>query len=158
MSAGLDEFAKIPDPATDYQREALRVLLAKLGIVTRKDRRATLSELVGRPVNAESDLTKTEAAKMISEVVVDFQHQGARSHGLVAVIEPRLFKLVRDQDVSGISGTGLVAWGVQFPDGRVATRWNGVIAQTCAWDSIEHVERIHGHGGATRLVWLDGAA
>lgn len=67
----------------------------------------------------------------------------------------RRFELHRDTDVSGISGIGVVADGVVFPDGRVATRWRGVIAQTCVWDSIEHVEQIHGHGGATRLVWLD---
>lgn len=68
--------------------------------------------------------------------------------------EPKLFRLVRDRDVSGVSGTGLVAWGVRFPDGRVATRWHAEIAQTCTWDSIEHVEAIHGHGGATRVEWL----
>jgi hypothetical protein len=67
---------------------------------------------------------------------------------------PRVFVLMRDEDISGVSGTGLVAWGVEFPDGRVATRWNSDVAQTCAWDSMEHVEKIHGHGGATRIVWL----
>lgn len=73
----------------------------------------------------------------------------------VLATRPRLFQLVRDVDVSGISGTGLVAWGVQFPDGKVTTRWNGAIAQTCVWDSIDEVEAIHGHGGATRVVWVD---
>jgi hypothetical protein len=67
----------------------------------------------------------------------------------------RRFELLRDIDVSGVSGTGLVAWGVQFPDGKVATRWNGEIAQTCVWDCIEDVEAIHGHNGATRVKWLD---
>lgn len=73
----------------------------------------------------------------------------------VPATRPRLFQLVRDVDVSGISGTGLVAWGVQFPDGKTVTRWNGEVAQTCCWDSIEDVEAIHGHQGATRVVWLD---
>lgn len=73
----------------------------------------------------------------------------------VPATRPRLFQLVREVDVTGISGTGLVAWGVQFPDGKVCTRWNGEIAQTCVWDSIEQVEAIHGHSGSTSVVWLD---
>ncbi|WP_426566391.1 hypothetical protein ACPPVT_07545 [Angustibacter sp. McL0619] len=67
----------------------------------------------------------------------------------------RRFELHRDVDVSGISGTGVVADGIEFPDGRVATRWRGTIAQTCSWDSMADVEAIHGHGGATRIVWTD---
>lgn len=71
---------------------------------------------------------------------------------------PRLFRLVRDVDVTGVSGTGVVAWGVVFGDGKAVTRWDGTatgIAQTCVWDSIEDVRAIHGHGGATRVEWLD---
>jgi hypothetical protein len=67
----------------------------------------------------------------------------------------RRFVLMRSEDVTGISGTGLVAWGVRFPDGLVVTRWNGTIAQTSVWDSIEHIEAIHGHGGSTQVVWVD---
>lgn len=67
----------------------------------------------------------------------------------------RRFKLVREVDVTGLSGTGVVAYGVMFPDGRVATRWRGKIAQTCVWDSIFDVEKIHGHGGKTRIEWVD---
>lgn len=67
----------------------------------------------------------------------------------------RRFELHRDVDETGISGTGTVAEGIQFWDGKVATRWIGPIAQTCVWDSIDHVQAIHGHNGATRLVWLD---
>ncbi|MBO2461682.1 hypothetical protein [Actinomadura violacea] len=58
-------------------------------------------------------------------------------------------------DVSGISGEGVVVWGVEFPDGRCAYRWNTDTATTSVADSIDDVEAIHGHNGATRLVWLD---
>lgn len=67
----------------------------------------------------------------------------------------RRFRLVRDQDISGVSGLGHVADGVLFEDGKVVTRWRAKIAQTCVWDSIEHVEAVHGHGGATRIEWID---
>lgn len=68
------------------------------------------------------------------------------------------FTLVRDVDLTGVSGTGVVAEGVQFTDGRVATRWLPPLrgpAQTCVWDSLEHVLMVHGHSGTTRLVWID---
>ena len=69
--------------------------------------------------------------------------------------QTRRFWLVRDEDVTGISGTGVVCWGVRFPDGKVVTRWNGEIAQVSVWESIEDVEAIHGHQGTTRVEWLD---
>jgi hypothetical protein len=68
---------------------------------------------------------------------------------------PRRFQLVRSVDVSGISGVGIVAWGVQFPDGKIVTRWNGEIAQVSVWDQIEDVIAIHGHEGTTVCQWID---
>lgn len=68
---------------------------------------------------------------------------------------PRRFVLKRIEDETGLSGTGVVAWGVEFPDGRTVTRWNSLIAQTCAWESITDVMAVHGHNGKTKLLWLD---
>lgn len=67
----------------------------------------------------------------------------------------RRFALYRKQDISGISGTGLIVEGVEFSDGRVALRWVTPLRSTCVYDSIEDVEAIHGHGGATELRWID---
>jgi hypothetical protein len=67
----------------------------------------------------------------------------------------RRFRLVRHHDVSGVSGTGPVAEGVQFTDGAVALRWYGDYPTTTVWDGIESVVAIHGHGGATVVEWLD---
>lgn len=74
----------------------------------------------------------------------------------------RTFHLVRNEDVTGNSGTGVVAEGVEFSDGTVALRWRGPIQQ--AWGLIEattvlhpnvgNVEHLHGHDGATRIEWL----
>lgn len=36
--------------------------------------------------------------------------------------KPRLFTLERTIDITGISGTGIVAEGIQFSDGTVAMR------------------------------------
>lgn len=67
----------------------------------------------------------------------------------------RRFVLNRLIDVNGISGTGTVVYGVQFPDGTVVYRWNTVTATTVVADSIDDVMSIHGHDGATVLEWID---
>jgi len=69
----------------------------------------------------------------------------------------RRFVLVRNHDVSGVSGTGVVAEGVVFSDGRVALRWmvNG-IHSIVVHQSIEDVITVHGHGGKTVVEWIDG--
>ena len=72
-------------------------------------------------------------------------------------VQPRRFGLYREVDVSGISGTGMVADGVVFPNGWVAIGWRGVHPSLVFWPDLSHVEAINGHGGHTRIVWLDSA-
>lgn len=67
----------------------------------------------------------------------------------------RRFNLHRDHDVSGISGTGVVARGVEFPDGVVCLRWSGERPSTVVWNSLSDAMYVHGHGGKTRVVWID---
>ena len=68
--------------------------------------------------------------------------------------EPRLFCLVRTDDVSGVSGEGRVADGVEWPDGTVAVRWRTDHATTEIADSLSAYMVIHGHGGGTVVSWL----
>lgn len=74
----------------------------------------------------------------------------------------RTFVLMRTTDVTGISGTGPVADGVVYPDGVTVMRWRdvagpnadrGVRPTTVVHESPEAVEALHGHNGATRIVW-----
>lgn len=67
----------------------------------------------------------------------------------------RRFQLLRHTDVSGISGTGIIVEGVEFTDGWVAFHWLSSVPSTTLFPNIEEVIRIHGHDGATELVWLD---
>lgn len=67
----------------------------------------------------------------------------------------RRFELIRHTDISGVSGTGAVAEGIQFTDGSVALRWKGANPSTAAWDSLDGVIAVHGHSGATEVCWLD---
>lgn len=69
--------------------------------------------------------------------------------------EPRRFYLDRNTDVTGASGTGRVADGVLWPDGTVTIRWRGEHRSTVNWDNLEDAERVHGHGGATKFVFVD---
>ncbi|HZX06883.1 hypothetical protein [Kribbella sp.] len=69
---------------------------------------------------------------------------------------PRCFQLFRHEDVSGISGTGVVAEGVQWSDGTVALRWGGCYPTTTVWqDGIDALLTVHGHNGRTTIRWLD---
>jgi len=67
----------------------------------------------------------------------------------------RTFLLRRDRDVSGISGTGDIAEGVQFSDGTTVVRWYGTHSSVVVWRSLDDALAIHGHDGATRVVWDD---
>jgi phage-related protein (TIGR01555 family) len=70
----------------------------------------------------------------------------------------RTFTLQRDEDETGVSGTGAVGFGCLFPDGRTAMRWNTKTASTTMFDSMEDVLKVHGHAGKTRVVWHDERA
>lgn len=79
---------------------------------------------------------------------------------------PRFFSLHRMSDETGVSGTGVVAWGVQWPDGSVSMRWLGATPSFVNYEGAdpneiagrygkEHAERVHGHHGKTILNWRD---
>jgi hypothetical protein len=86
----------------------------------------------------------------------------------------RYFELHRTVDRTGVSGVGTVADGVvydtptdlQFADGtRVALpagwallRWRPEPRSTGMYRSADEVVQIHGHEGATELVWVEAPA
>lgn len=66
----------------------------------------------------------------------------------------KAFLLIRTEDLTGVSGTGIVAEGVEWDDGSCSVRWLG------EWPTVQHHDRgiesvlhIHGHNGATRVAW-----
>lgn len=64
----------------------------------------------------------------------------------------RVFTMLRDEDVSGV---GVVADGVEFPDGAVVIRWRGRHQSTVVWPSVEDAIHVHGHDGRTSIHWED---
>lgn len=75
----------------------------------------------------------------------------------------RRFHLQRTIDVTGISGTGIVAEGVHFSDGTTVLRWlkagtarpSVVKPTTVVHDDVQSVVDLHGHNGSSEVVWLD---
>lgn len=67
----------------------------------------------------------------------------------------KCFELHRDVDVSGTSGIGRVAQGVEFDNGYCALTWLTLHTSVAFYPSIATLERIHGHQGQTRVVWID---
>ena len=63
----------------------------------------------------------------------------------------RTFWLERNEDISGVSGTGKVAEGVEFEvGGSVALRWcAGGPSSISIWSSLKDMSAVHGHDGAT---------
>ena len=65
-----------------------------------------------------------------------------------------MFQMYRLEDESGVSGTGLVAEGVQFETGKCVVGWLTDIHSVAIYDRMEDVEYIHGHDGKTKIGWL----
>jgi hypothetical protein len=117
--------------------------------VPRQAGREAVAELFGGDFNAaDSFLGKLYRAGWDVTPRSDLEHQG-----------PYPFVLVRDEDVTGVSGTGIIAEGVEFtgPDGVgvVALRWLSDWPTSVVFHDrgVESVHAVHGHDGRTRVVW-----
>ena len=68
----------------------------------------------------------------------------------------RRFVLERHEDVTGVSGTGGVAEGIEFTDGIVVMKWIvGDMRSMTIWNQgIEAVREIHGHDGKTEVLCI----
>lgn len=62
---------------------------------------------------------------------------------------------MRDEDVSGVSGTGKVAEGIVFSNGITVVGWCKEIPSAVFYNSLEEAVEIHGHKGKTRFVFVD---
>lgn len=69
--------------------------------------------------------------------------------------EMRRFVLDRAFDPTGTSGVGIVAEGVQFSNGGVVIHWLSQLEAVNVYANATVLERLHGHGGNTSIVWLD---
>lgn len=99
----------------------------------------------------------TDAERFPDDDYIERDHDWVRK---MLVAQPRRFHLERDVDETGVSGVGQVAVGVAFPphhrSGRAALCWLTALASASFYRSIADVQAIHGHGGKTRVVFVDG--
>jgi hypothetical protein len=65
------------------------------------------------------------------------------------------FILRRIEDVSGISGTGVVAEGVEFSNGKCALCWTSKFRSVAIYDSIKELKAIHLHEGKTEIEFTN---
>lgn len=68
----------------------------------------------------------------------------------------KVFYLFRKEDVSGISGIGIVALGAIFPSGKVELEW--IATNHVSWGefpNIDILKQLHGHEGKTEIIMGD---
>ncbi len=70
-------------------------------------------------------------------------------------VSMRRFVLVRSEDVTGTSGTGVVAEGVEYSNGQVSIHWISQLESVNVYANAKVLEQLHGHDGRTRVKWLD---
>lgn len=118
-----------------------------------------------RLAGSESKMERVVLAADYDRIVAEAWQEGALHERQQRVVEAIFFSpgdcakpfvLQRDADISGVSGEGIVADGVEFPDGCVALRWRGGHPTSVVFHDrgMESVEAIHGHGGNTRIVYV----
>jgi predicted TIM-barrel fold metal-dependent hydrolase len=64
----------------------------------------------------------------------------------------KMFYLNRVEDESGKSGTGRVAQGFVFDNGKVALTWLSDHPSVTVYDTLGEVRALHGHEGKTEVI------
>jgi len=76
-------------------------------------------------------------------------------------IKPQVFEMHRGSDESGVSGTGFIAEGVVFSNGKCVVEWTGAMPCTQMWPApggFDTFKKIHieSHpGNNTEIRWLE---
>lgn len=67
------------------------------------------------------------------------------------------YYLQRNEDFSGVSGTGIVAEGVILPSGKCVHEWSqSYVTSHNIYPNIQSVQHIHGHEGRTIVKIVGG--
>jgi hypothetical protein len=71
----------------------------------------------------------------------------------------RRFVLARHEDITGLSGTGIIAEGVAWTGGPAFLHWLTDYEAFVQWPGgIDAILAVHGHQGATVVRWIDELA
>jgi len=139
------------------------MLMKQFKIIDRDDK------ILAKGITLKSNITLLEwssAIKTLSfydniEQVKEFVCNSAKSVRLVetkANSKERLreYYLQRNEDFSGVSGTGIVAEGVIMPSGKCIHEWSqSYVTSHNIYPNIQSVQHIHGHEGRTIVKFYD---
>jgi hypothetical protein len=67
----------------------------------------------------------------------------------------RRFVLVRSKDLTGVSGTGVIAEGTLFSSGSAVIRWLRNPHAVGLYQTLQDVVTVHGHEGGTQIHFID---
>jgi len=67
----------------------------------------------------------------------------------------RRFVFIRNEDLSGVSGTGEIAEGCELSNGKIVFSWLTNLGSVAVYDNIKTLIAIHGHEGRGHVEWLD---
>lgn len=72
-----------------------------------------------------------------------------------SVTNIRRFNFARTEDVSGVSGTGVVGEGCELSNGKVCFTWISNKGTVSIYDNMKVFLSIHGHEGKGVVEWID---
>ena len=65
----------------------------------------------------------------------------------------RVGRIMRHEDVHGVSGDGKVADVFEASNGKAVVIWISSNPSVVVYDNVKAVENVHGHGGKTEVIW-----
>lgn len=149
LYAALGQRIRTAREARGLDQEALGALIG-LGRSSVSNVEAGRQHLAVHQLAATAQALNVDTEDLLTGPLPDLTAQPPRP---AAIARP--FWLQRNHDVSGVSGTGIVAHGALWPDGTASVRWVGARPSTVFWGSMGDAEAVHGHGGHTRIVFAD---
>lgn len=81
-----------------------------------------------------------------------YQTEAKKNEQLLSM---RRFLLVRERDLTGVSGIGIVAEGAEFSSGLTVMRWLREPFAVGVFQSVADLIAVHGHEGATHIRFID---
>lgn len=92
--------------------------------------------------------------KQPKQMITDEENQKPLETATAKQSTMRMFVLVREEDATGTSGTGVVAEGVEFSNGQVSIHWISQLESVAVYANVKVLDALHGHQGRTKVKWL----
>lgn len=67
----------------------------------------------------------------------------------------RRFHFIRSEDLTGVSGIGIVGEGCELSNGKIIFSWLSNLGSVAVYDNIKTFLAVHGHEGRGKVQWID---